>query len=65
MHRNRLSNDPIWRSLMLEVLAAPLQFLAEGLGLTPGLTLLVISMLVAGSFVNWQFQHHSHSHHHE
>ena len=51
---------------MLEVLTAPLQFLADGLGLSPALTLLVILMLVAGSFIQqWQFQHHGHSHHHE
>ena len=47
---------------LFDLLMAPLRFLSEGLGLSPLLTLLVVSMLVTGAFVNWQFNHGDHHH---
>lgn len=50
---------------LFDLLMAPLRFLAEGIGLSPLLTLLVVSMLVTGAFVNWQFNHGAHHDDHD
>ena len=44
------------------LLLAPLTVLSDGIGLSPLLTLLVVSLLVTGAMVQWQFRHH---HHHD
>ena len=44
----------------LQTLYKPLELLGEFMGLDPMLAVLVVSMLVTGSIVQWQFQQHSH-----
>jgi hypothetical protein len=46
----------------LAALYRPLEAVGEMMGLSPLLALLVISMLVTGSFVQWRFQQHHHRH---
>lgn len=50
---------------ILATLYTPLELLGELLGLSPMLALLVVSMLVTGSMVQWQFQQHAHHDDHD
>jgi hypothetical protein len=45
------------------ILIRPLQVLGDGIGLSPALTLLVVSLLAAGSYVQWTFRHYKHDDH--
>jgi hypothetical protein len=49
----------------LQTLYKPLELLGELMGLDPLLAALVVSMLVTGSIVQWQFQQHAHHDDHD